>query len=439
MKKLLILSPHFPPTNAPDMQRIRLSLPYLRDNGWEPTVIAIDPESIEGGVRDDWLEKTYPGDIRVIRVKGVSSGLTRWAGVGNLWWRCGKAFTRAAETLLDSERFDLAFFSTTQFSAFTLGPKWLSKYGLPYVLDYQDPWINDYYKLTGTPPPGGRIKFALSQWTAKRHEPEIVTRAAKIIAVSNAYGITLSKRYPSVNASEVETIPFGASQSDFDSLSGYLPKRPIIDFGDGLIHHVYAGRCGPDMSIAMTALFMAFKRYLESGAADAQRMRFHFIGTDYSPPPMGRDWAAPIANACGVGSFVHEHRQRVPYFDALYYLKNADALIAVGSNDPTYSASKFFPYVLARRPMILVFHEDSPVLRFANDVSFGTRFSFGDALSIEPLTHRIAEEWFTQGRHKVVTDFNVTKFEPYTALHLTKRLAELFCRAASTASPQRAS
>ena len=90
MKKLLILSPHFPPTNAPDMQRIRLSLPYLRDNGWEPTVIAIDPESIEGGVRDDWLQKTYPGDIRVIRVKGVSSGLTRWAGVGNLWWRCGK-------------------------------------------------------------------------------------------------------------------------------------------------------------------------------------------------------------------------------------------------------------------------------------------------------------------------------------------------------------
>ena len=433
MKKLLILSPHFPPTNAPDMQRVRLALPHLRANGWEPTVIAIDPESIEGGVSDPWLERTFPRDIRVIRVKGVSSALTRWAGVGNLWWRCGKAFTREAEKLLAKERFDLALFSTTQFSAFTLGPKWLSAHGLPYVLDYQDPWINDYYRLTKTPPPGGRIKFALSQWTARRHEPEIVRRAAKIIAVSEGYGISLEKRYPSIRASDVETIPFGAAQSDFDSLADYKPARPIIEFGDGLIHHVYAGRCGPDMSIAMTALFLAFKQYLESGAKDAPRMRFHFIGTDYSPPPMGRDWAVPIAQACRVGPFVLEHRQRVPYFDALYYLKNADALIAVGSNDPTYSASKFFPYVLARRPMILIFHEQSPVLRFANEVSFGTRFAFGDPQSIDPLTQRVAREWFAEGRHRQVADFNEPKFEPYTAAHLTKRLASLFREAAATA------
>ena len=33
----------------------------------------------------------------------------------------------------------------------------------------------------------------------------------------------------------------------------------------------------------------------------------------------------------------------------------------------------------------------------------------------------------------------MTKFEPYTALHLTKRLAELFSLAASTASRRGAS
>jgi len=72
MKKLLIVSPHFPPINAPDMQRVRLALPYLRAHGWEPTVLAIAPDSIEGGRARSVLEKTYPADIRVVRVPGLS-------------------------------------------------------------------------------------------------------------------------------------------------------------------------------------------------------------------------------------------------------------------------------------------------------------------------------------------------------------------------------
>ena len=55
VKKVLIVSPHFPPINAPDMQRVRLALPYLRELGWEPTVIAVGPDLVEGGVRDPLL------------------------------------------------------------------------------------------------------------------------------------------------------------------------------------------------------------------------------------------------------------------------------------------------------------------------------------------------------------------------------------------------
>ena len=45
---------------------------------------------------------------------------------------------------------DLIFFSTTQFDAFSLGPTWKRKFGVPYVLDYHDPWVNNYYRETGT-------------------------------------------------------------------------------------------------------------------------------------------------------------------------------------------------------------------------------------------------------------------------------------------------
>ena len=436
MKKLLIVSPHFPPINAPDMQRVRLALPYLREHGWDPTVLAIAPDSIEGGVRDPLLEKTYPADIRVVRVSGLSPRLTRWARVGNLWWRCGRALTRAGEALLAAEHFDLVFLSTTQFSAFQLGPRWLRRFGVPYVLDYQDPWINDYYRRTHTRPPGGRLKFALSQWVARQIEPDALRLASGIIAVSDSYGKTLADNYPWFDAGKVQLLPFGASVTDFEALADYRPAQPLIDFGDGLFHHVYAGRCGPDMRFAMSALFRAFKSYLNTHPEIAAKTRFHFIGTDYAPPPLGRLWAMPVAQAEGIEAYVQEHCYRVPYFDALYYLRNADALTAIGSNDPTYAASKIFPYILARRPMLLIFHRNSLVLDFAQQASVGLRFSFSGPEDIVPLAEEVHRRWFVEGGRQVYTPFDETAFAPFTATMLTATLAAVFDRAvASAATP----
>ena len=145
-RRVLIVSPHFPPVNAPDMQRARMALPYLRASGWEPVVLAVAPEMIEGGVLEPLLEETYPADIRIVRVRGIPARATRWAGIGSLWLRCGRALRAAGDGLLRRERFDLVFFSTTQFDAFSLGPRWKAMFGVPYVLDYQDPWVNDYYR-----------------------------------------------------------------------------------------------------------------------------------------------------------------------------------------------------------------------------------------------------------------------------------------------------
>jgi len=429
MKKVLIVSPHFPPINAPDMQRVRLALPFLRAHGWEPTVLVIAPESIEGGVREPLLEATYPADIRVVRVRGISPRLTRWAGVGSLWWRCGRAIARAGARLLAAEKFDLGFFSTTQFGAFGLGPRWRRRFGVPYVLDYQDPWRNDYYRRTGAPPPGGRLKYALSQWTARRTEPRALRDAAGVIAVSESYGKTLAENYPWFDAQRVELLPFGASEADMEVAARHRPAQPLIDFADGFVHHVYAGRGGEDMRFALTVLLRAFKLYRASHPAMAARLRLHFIGTGYAPPPLGRDWAVPIAEAEGVADQVHEHRYRVAYFDALHYLQNAHALMAVGSNDPTYSASKIFPCVLARRPLLLIFHRGSLVLDFAEKAAVGERFAFGEADEIDRLAGEVHRRWLVEGGCERTAGFDEAAFAPFTAAALTAKLAAVFDRA----------
>jgi hypothetical protein len=432
MRKVLLVSPHFPPVNAPDMQRVRLALPYLRENGWEPVVLAVTPDSVEGAALDPLLEATYPSDIRVVRVAGLTPRLTRWAGVGSLWWRCGRALRQAGDALLATERFDAVFFSTTQCDAFKLGPRWRACFGVPYVLDYQDPWVNDYYERTGARPPGGRIKYAFAQWRARRAEPVVLRDAASVVSVSSAYAAMLQRLYPWFDPRHVRLLPFGASEADFMVAEHHRPARPLIPFGDGNVHLVYAGRCGDDMAYALSVLFRALRRYRTSHPDEAARLRLHFIGTDYAPPPLGCDRVLPLAEAQGVGDLVAEHRYRVPYFDALYYLRQADALLAVGSDDPSYAASKIFPYLLARRPLLMLYHEDSLVLQCAAAAGAGVRFAFNAQSDPAPLAAAVWRDWFVAVAHRRPAEFDARGFAPYTARELTRELAGILVAAADT-------
>lgn len=270
------------------------------------------------------------------------------------------------------------------------------------------------------------MKFAFAQWRARQQEPETLREASGVVAVSDAYGRNLAANYPWFSASRVLLLPFGAAAKDIATARLHTPAKPLVDFDDGCFHHVYAGRCGPDMSISLTTIFRAFKNFREHHPEKAANIRFHFIGTDYAPPPLGREWAMPIARAEGVAAHVTEHCYRVPYFDALYYLVKAGALLAVGSNDPTYSASKIFPYILAERPMIVVFNRHSPVLAFARQADCGERFSFDNADDIDEIARQIEESWFTQGHMHLVREANTAAFLPFTAESMTTQLVGCF-------------
>jgi len=428
--KVLIVSPNFCPLNTPDMQRARMVLPHLREQGWEPTVLAVDPTYAGTGVLDPLLEQTYPSDIRVVRVRGIPPRATAWLRFGTLWLRCGPALRAAGDALLREQRFDVVFFTTTIFDTFTFGPRWRRKFGVPYVLDYQDPWVNRYYERTGAPPPGGRLKYAITQWSARRREPRVVRKAAAIVTVSEAYASNLVADYK-LDPAHVSLLPFGAEPRDFTIANANPPSSPLIDFEDGLHHHVYIGRCGDDMKPALVALFRAFRQFLATYPPQAERIRFHFIGTDYAPPPHGKDRVLPIAEEEMVGAHVHEHRLRVPYFEALYYLRRAAAIVAVGSDDPSYSASKVFPCILARRPLLFLFHEKSLVLKVAAQLDAGVRIAFHENSDPDAVASALHEQWFASGEFRVFRPYRTVVFESsFTAEALTGQLAKVFEQAA---------
>jgi hypothetical protein len=123
-------------------------------------------------------------------------------------------------------------------------------------------------------------------------------------------------------------------------------------------------------------MFTAFRRGLEERSDFFSRVHLHFIGTNYASDHRSKNSVAPIALECGVTEHVHESPQRIPYFEALQLLIDSDFLVVPGSDDPQYTASKIFPYILARKPLLCVFQESSSVCDTLERMRAGTLLKF---------------------------------------------------------------
>ncbi len=342
MRRVLIVAPHFAPINAPDGQRARTLAPHLREFGWEPHILTVDPAAAEAPLEPD-LSRTLPNDLPVTRVSAISTRLARRVGLGNIAWRAWFSLRRAGDRLLNKQRFDLVYFSTTQFACLPLGRIWQRRHGTPFVIDLQDPWRSDFMLEASVRPPGGwKYRFAAAQ--ARLLEPWTLRRCAGVISVSPTYLETLARRYAWWNSARGVTIPMGWSQRDFvAALTGAGAEK--ID------HNAirYIGRLGPDMFSSLDVLLNGFAR-MHRHAPDRQ-FRCEFRGGSYDP----RAAEGPATNAAaryGVASAITEDPSRMPYLAALASLRSAGANIILGSDDSGYAPSKIWLTLAARRPWI---------------------------------------------------------------------------------------
>src|SRR5918994_792420 len=108
MRRVLMLSPHFPPDTSAGTHRVRLFAPHLIKYGWEPTVVSVEPSGYEGRVDPD-LATLVPDTVRVVRVPAWNASVTRRIGIGDLGLRAFAGLRRECLRLMAEERFDLVF------------------------------------------------------------------------------------------------------------------------------------------------------------------------------------------------------------------------------------------------------------------------------------------------------------------------------------------
>ena len=364
MKRLLILYPHWPPSNLAGMHRARLTANFAIDAGWNVTVIAVHPSDYEEALDEEMAQLVRPG-IDIIHVPALP--VFRIFGkraIGDIGLRGYSAMKRAATEYLAQEKVDFIWIPIPSWYTSLMGRPLSKRFGVPFGVDYIDPWV---YQLTQHEPP-----FSRAWWTrlvALLLEPQAIRHASLISGVSEAYFTpALDRVFGKKPRPVTVAMPYGFDPADH-TIEPSTPQYPFDPHSHRFI--LYAGAFLPHSERFARHLLRGINA-LVTGGIWPEDLMLQFVGTGKRLGPS----IADIATEEGVAHFVQEHSARAPFLTIQSLLRKSSAALVIGSTEPHYTASKTFQCLLSGKPVIALLHERSSALSFLSN-SQADRFSIG--------------------------------------------------------------
>ncbi|HPT71812.1 MAG TPA: glycosyltransferase [Candidatus Cloacimonadota bacterium] len=225
--KVLVIGYFFPPLGGSGVQRLFKFVKYLPQNNIETVVLTVNPIFVKGP-KDKSLLQQLPSDLPIYRTPTFDMN---W--VFKLFWgfRLPKVVNwiqehflipdkdifwlpfarRKAVQLVQKEKFDLVFVSGNPFSSFQIAQHLKDRFGIPYILDFRDEWMNNQTRL-------------MQKHNARRNKIEYMMENS---AIRNASGLTFIssimernfiERYEYINNILHEVITNGYDEEDFKHL-----------------------------------------------------------------------------------------------------------------------------------------------------------------------------------------------------------------------------
>jgi hypothetical protein len=431
MKNVVLVAPHFVPSNLAAVHRARLWSQHLAEFGWNPIILTTDSAFYEERVDAD-LQSLVDPRLEIIRTRALPTKPIRI--VGDIGVRAMLPHYRALCRLAEQKRIDFLHITIPSHYSALLG-RWLhARYGIPYGIDYIDPWVHEF---------PGSDKPLTKAWASARLatvlEPWAVRDAALITGVAASYFEAVLDRNPHLRSQAVTAgMPYGISDADFAALAGLSRAPYLFSAEDGNVHVVYAGAMLPKAYPLLEILLQAVALLARRSPAVVERLRLHFVGTGSSPDdPRGHN-ILPYIQRYGVERFASEAPARIPYLDVLTHLRASAGNLVLGSTERHYTPSKAFQNVQAGRPVLAILHDESSAADFLTRARAGTvvTFSEGTLPTIEEMATRLQDFLTSIENWRGAVDTSV--FAEYSARHSAKVLADALDRALVARAPRRA-
>ena len=403
MRKLLIIYPHWPPSNLAGVHRSRLISNFASEFNWQVTLLTVDERHYEETL-DHELTKLISPDIRVEKVD--ASPVVRILGkrvIGDLGIRAWWQLKRKMLDLLKSETYDFVWIPIPSWYTSLLGRIAWNKSNVPFGIDYIDPWV---YQLTERDSP-----LTKEWWTiqvAKFLEPIAIKDANLISGVSRAYyQPALDRVFKGENQPLNVAMPYGFDPNDHST----APNHVICPWGDDKSDYfLYAGAFLPHSEPLMNSLFSAMGE-LKNQKQLPEKLKFRFVGTGIRDGHSISD----LAQQHGLADCIEEYPERIPFLSVQALLRRARGSLVIGSTEPHYTASKTFQCILSGNPVFAIIHAKSSAADFlqnarANDylITWNEQAPSTFELGIQDTLRRLLHspsQW----------NPDLTKLEPFSA------------------------
>lgn len=418
----IIVSPYFPPSTLAGVHRARHLAKHVIGTGWTPIVVCVD-EAFHEERLDPGLAALVPGSIEIVKVPALDRRYCRPFGLGDISLRAWRPLRQAVLTLLATRRIDAVFITGSPYYPMLLAVEIKRRFGVPVVLDFQDPWVSAWGAALPRWSKGG-VAHRLSEWL----EPKAVRAADFITSVSDTQNAQLVARYPWLDASRMAALPIGGDPADYDALRG----RPLSDGGPvtwrtGQITLAYVGTFMPRTGPVMESYLQAFAAARARSPSALANIRLLFVGTSNQPNDTATHRVLPMARRLGLEACVEEIPQRLPYLDAIAVLSRADGILLIGSDEPHYTASKIYPGLMSGRPWLSLFHGASSAHRILSDAGGGITLSFSSAAELDKLTPAIGEAVIRLATApQSLGHADPSAYEPFTARAIARSYAKIF-------------
>jgi hypothetical protein len=419
-KRVIIVAPHFAPSNLASVHRSRLFATHLPEFGWEPVIVTVRHEYYEEAL--DWnLTKLLPPQLRVEAVSAFPTKPLRI--VGDIGIRGFVSMLTRIRRILDREHVDFLYVTIPSFFAAPLGRLVHHLHGIPYGIDYIDPWVGAW--------PGSEKPFTKA-W-ASRHladvlEPFAVKHASLITGVTKGSYEGVLVRNPQL-ADQVTTaaMPYGGEAGDHATAAS-LGLTPYLFDDNDKFRIVYAGSMWDSAEAPLERVF----RSMAANRALFKNVRFHFIGTGRAPTKP-EPQIRPLAERYGLWrDIVVEHPRRIPYLDVLAHLEAANAVFIFGSTEPHYTPSKLYQGVLSKKPILAVLHKESTASTILEQTRAGLVLPFDGKAELDVIETQFARKFSAFREFSAnfrPSQVSLKEFESYSARAVTRTLAEAMNRA----------
>jgi glycosyltransferase involved in cell wall biosynthesis len=172
-------------------------------------------------------------------------------------WR--RAARRQALRLIPSEGIDAIVSSGPPFTAHVIARDVARRSGLPWIADFRDPWVGNYFFRPPTPL-HTRLQAA---W-----ERRVVRGASGVVVVTEAMAEDLRRRHPDLPPDHFRVVPNGFDPADLPADATPDPAFSVAYMG------VFQDAVRPDVFVA------GLRRAIDAGTVPADSVRFRLIGPE---------------------------------------------------------------------------------------------------------------------------------------------------------------